>query len=189
MIAPAAVFTPMQALEKEAVLGIPKNIPNVPFYSQFHDISAPEWQKLGCGIADLAMLIEFYKPGGVSVDTLLQEGIASGAYINGAGWSHGGLVLLAEKYGLSGGAYDFSLLNIDAAFLKLEASLSEGPVIASVYYKIEPGNPIPHLIVVNGIDGDRVYYNDPSSGRGGESVSVNDFKQAWKKRFITVRLI
>src|SRR3989344_8293245 len=46
----------------------------VPFYSQFSDIRDAKWQKLGCGIADLAMLIEFYKPGMVSVNTLLKEG-------------------------------------------------------------------------------------------------------------------
>jgi len=35
---------------------------DVPFYSQFVDISAPAWKKVGCGIASLAMIIDFYKP-------------------------------------------------------------------------------------------------------------------------------
>ncbi|MBI2047735.1 MAG: C39 family peptidase [Parcubacteria group bacterium] len=164
------------------------DVPIVPFYSQFHDISRTEWQGLGCGIADLAMLIEFYKPGSVSVDALLEEGIVAGAFISGAGWSHKGLALLAEQYGLSGKTYDFSDLGTDAAFSQFETILKDGPVIASVYYKFEPGNPIPHLVVINGISGGIVYYNDPSRGRGGESISVSDFKKAWKKRLISIRL-
>jgi len=60
---------------------------HVPFYSQFKDITDPTWQKVGCGIASLAMLIDYYKPA-VSVDSLLTEGITTGAYITSAGWSH-----------------------------------------------------------------------------------------------------
>jgi len=159
----------------------------VPFYSQFSDIYSVKWQKLGCGITSLAMLIEFYQPGTVSVDTLLQEGIDAGAFINGAGWSHNGLVLLAEKYGLKGKSYDLSYLDAGAAFAQLEESLKEGPVIVSVHYKFDPENPIPHLAVINGINNGLVYYNDPASVSGGGSISVRDFIEAWKKRFIVVR--
>lgn len=163
------------------------NIPDVPFYSQFSDIHAIEWQKLSCGIADLAMLIEFYKPGIVSVNTLLKEGIAAGAFINGAGWSHKGLALLANKYGLEGAAYDFSRLDTSAAFAQFEKFLKEGPVIASVYYTFNPQSPIPHLVVINGINGDTIYYNDPAFASGGKQISLHDFMKGWKKRFIAVR--
>ncbi len=54
-------------------------VPVVPFYSQFSDITSATWQKVGCGIASLAMLIEYYNPGVVTVDTLLEEGIAADA--------------------------------------------------------------------------------------------------------------
>ena len=188
-ITPAAVYASVGVLEKPlAVIPPPAHVPVVPFYSQFHNITDIEWQKLGCGIADLAMLIEFYKPGSVSVDVLLQEGIAAGAFQNGAGWKHRDLAFLAQTYGLDGTNYDFSHLDTETAFAQFETILKEGPVIASVYYKFEVGNKIPHLAVINGILGDTVYYNDPSSGRGGESISVSDFKKAWKKRLIAVRL-
>ena len=163
------------------------NIPDVPFYSQFQDIHSMKWQKLGCGIASLAMLIDFYQPGSVSVDTLLDEGIAAGAFINGAGWLHKGLASLASQYGLAGASYDFAKLNTESAFTQLEKYLKDGPVIASVHYKLEPTNPIPHLIVINGIAGNTVYYNDPASVSGGKTISVQDFLKAWKKRFIAVR--
>ena len=162
-------------------------VPEVPFYSQFYDISSPKWQKVGCGIASLAMLIEFYQPGSVSVDQLLNEGISSGAFINGAGWSHAGLVSLAKNYGLKGNVSDLSKLDMDAALLEFKKVLEDGPVIASVRYKFEPQNPIPHLVVINGIDKNTVYFNDPAgSGAGGE-IAVADFLKSWKKRFIAIR--
>jgi predicted double-glycine peptidase len=163
------------------------DVPEVPFYSQFSDISSVKWQKLGCGIASLAMLIDFYKPKTVSVDTLLKEGLNARAFINGAGWSHQGLALLANNYGLKSATYDLSKLDINAAFAKFEEILKEGPVIASVHYKFEPQNPIPHLVVINGINNDMIYFNDPASVSGGKNISVQDFIKAWKKRFIAVR--
>lgn len=160
----------------------------VPFYSQFNDITSPEWQRVGCGIADIAMLIEFHKPGSVSsVDELLQEGIAGDAYLDDAGWIHQGLIRIAEKRGLTGETYDFSYLGKEGALAQLERHLIDGPVIASVHYTLDPTNPIPHLIVVTGIEGDVVYYNDPAGESGNSSISVSKFLKAWKDRFITIR--
>ena len=167
--------------------GTQANVPDVPFYSQFSDISDPEWKKLGCGIADLAMLINFYKPGTVSVNELLQEGIAAGAFINGAGWSHQGLVSLARVYGFQGSTHDLSDLDMDAAFAEFEKFIKNGPVIASVYYKFDPNSPIPHLAVINGIKEGVVYYNDPAGQSANEKISIADFMRGWKKRFIVIR--
>lgn len=171
----------------KAVSSTIAEVPVVPFYSQFRDIDSVEWQKLSCGIASLAMLIEFYKPGTVIINALLKEGITTGAYLYDVGWKHEGLVALADNYGLKGAAYDLTNLNIDNAFVKFEKYLKQGPAIASVHYKLDPKNPIPHLIVVNGINNDMVYYNDPAGALAGEKISVQDFIKAWKKRFIVVR--
>ncbi len=170
-----------------ASLSAKTNVPSVPFYSQFRDIREVKWQKLGCGIADLAMLIEFYKPGTVSVNTLLKEGIEAGAFLDGAGWKHKDLALLARPYGLEGANYDLSQEDMDTAFAKFEEFLQEGPVIASVHYTFDPKNKIPHLAVINGIEGGTIYYNDPAETSGGKKISVSNFKKAWKKRFIVIR--
>lgn len=161
--------------------------PTVPFYSQFVDISDPAWKKLGCGVASLAMLIEHYEPQNVSVDTLLQQGIDSGAYLQNAGWTHQGLVDLSKRYGLTGSPQDLSGYTMDTAFSELSQALDEGPVIASVYYTFTPGHPIPHLVVLNGVKDGVVYYNDPAEPSGGGTISVADFKPAWKKRYIEIR--
>lgn len=164
-----------------------KSFFNVPFFSQFSDISETNWKKKGCGIVSLTMLINYYKPGEVSVDELLDEGIRSGAYIKNAGWSHKGLALLANDHSLSGKNYDLSTSNMNTAFSELEKSLKKGPVIASVHYSFDPKNPIPHLVVINGIKGNILYYNDPTETSGGGIISAEAFKLSWKKRYIEVR--
>ncbi|MDO8504491.1 MAG: C39 family peptidase [Candidatus Liptonbacteria bacterium] len=167
--------------------GAPTTVPSVPFYSQLRDINAVRWQKIGCGVASLAMIIEYYKPGEiVSVDQLLKEGIAAGAYLKGAGWTHRGLTLLAKPYGLGGANYDLSGLKMAGAFAEFLEFLKEGPVIASVYYKFDPKSPIPHLVVINGIEDGYIYYNDPAGVSAGEKISVADFMRGWKKKFIVV---
>ncbi len=159
---------------------------DVPFYSQFVDISAPAWKKVGCGIASLAMIIDFYKPA-VPVNTLLTRGIAAGAYTQNAGWSYKGLIALAQKYGLEGASYDLSKLGTNVALKKFKTLLNDGPVIASVHYKFDPHSSIPHLVVINRIEDDTLYYNDPAAKSGDKQISVTDFERGWKMRFIVFR--
>lgn len=159
-------------------------VPTVPFYSQFADISDPSWRKLGCGIASVAMLIDYHTDAEVSVDTLLARGIDNGAYLQNAGWTHAGLVNLARPYGLSGGSVGLHHLTPDAALAELTRALAVAPVMASVHYTFEPTNPIPHLVVITGIEGDTVFYNDPAEATGGGTISVEKFQRAWKQRYI-----
>ena len=162
------------------------SIPDVPFYSQFKDITSPTWQKVGCGVTSLAMVIDYYKPA-VSVNTLLKQGIAEGAYLKSAGWTYKGLIGLAEDYGLSGSSYDLGASSNDVAFAKFKDHLQDGPVIVSVHYKFDPKSTIPHLVVIDGIEGDTLYYNDPAAKAGEKQISVEDFLKGWKKRFIVIR--
>ncbi|MBU1557702.1 C39 family peptidase [Patescibacteria group bacterium] len=122
----------------------------------------------------------------MSVDTLLEEGITSGAYLNDKGWIHQGLVNLSNKYDLKGEVYDLSSKSLPEAFNKFTESLKKGPVIASVHYTFDPQNPIPHLVVINRIDGNNLYYNDPAETSGGKIISTEDFMKAWKKRYIVI---
>ena len=161
-------------------------IPTVPFYSQFKDITSPTWQKVGCGVASLAMIIDYYKPS-VPVNTLLKQGVASGAYLQSAGWTYKGLIDLSKKYGLTGKSFDLGKSGKDNAFEEFKRSLKDGPVIASVHYKFDPKSTIPHLVVINGIEGDIMYYNDPAAKEGEKEISTADFLKAWKKRFIVIR--
>lgn len=158
----------------------------VPFYSQFTDITPVSWRKIGCGIASLAMLIDYYKPA-VAVDSLLEEGIANGAYIQDAGWSHAGLINLAKAYGLRGAAHSYAHLGMTEALATLQTAVAEGPVMVSVHYTFDPQNPIPHLVVVTGVHEGKVYYNDPAETSGDGSISIEQFQSAWKQRHIEIR--
>ncbi len=161
--------------------------PKVPFVSQLTDIKAQEWKKIGCGVASLAMIIDYYEPGTVLVNTLLKEGIAQGAYLKNAGWTYAGLIKLSRKYGLDGKSYDLGTLSKASAFAKFKESLSKGPVIASVFYKFDPKSPIPHLVVINRLVDGVIYYNDPAAKSADKQISVADFQKGWKQRFIVIR--
>jgi len=160
---------------------------DVPFFSQFRDIESPKWQKVGCGIASLAMIIDFYKPNAVSANALLKQGVAAGAYNYNAGWIYAGLIGLSRQYGLDGAYYNLTAQSSETAYAALLQHLKSGPVIASVHYKFDPKSTIPHLVVLNGIKGDRVYYNDPAAKEGGQSISKDNFLKAWKKKIIDIR--
>ncbi|MEZ4104180.1 MAG: C39 family peptidase [Candidatus Paceibacterota bacterium] len=159
----------------------------VPFYSQFSDITNPSRQKIGCGVAGLAMIIEYYKGEKVSVDSLFETGLEAGAYLEDAGWIHSGLINLSKKYKLDGESKDFSYLDKEGALAKLETALETGPVLASVHYTFEPTNPIPHLVVINGLENNIIHYNDPAEKTGGGTISKEKFLKAWKNRFIEIR--
>lgn len=160
-------------------------VPTVPFYSQFKDISSPKWQKVGCGIASLAMVIDYYKPA-VPVNKLLTEAVALGAYSD-AGWTYSGLIATSKKYGMQGTAYDLSSSDMKTAYASFSTTLAKGPVIASVHYKFDPKSTIPHLVVIDSVKNGLVYYNDPAAKVGGKTISVADFQKAWKKRYIVIR--
>lgn len=168
-------------------ISVATSAPSVPFYSQFADIQSPKWQKVGCGITSLAMIIDYYSPKAVTVNNLLAQGIAAGAYDYNAGWIYDGLIQLSKSYGLSGAYHDLSSLNTQAAFAQFQAYLKGGPVILSVHYKFDPKSTIPHLVVINGIANGLVYYNDPATLVGTKHITIADFLKGWKRKVIVIR--
>ncbi len=162
-------------------------VPVVPFYSQFTDIHSFSWKSVGCGVTSLAMIINYYKNENVSVDTLLKEGLRISAYDSRHGWIHKGLIELSENYGLEGESHDLSKLSKELAFVQLKKHLEEGPVMASVHYKFDTRSTIPHLVVINGMKDNVIYYSDPATKTGQKQISLADFQKAWKKKFIVIR--
>jgi ABC-type bacteriocin/lantibiotic exporter with double-glycine peptidase domain len=133
------------------------------------------------------MIIDYYKPAAVPVNTLLKQGIAAGAYDPSAGWTYKGLIGLGNQYGLSGASYDLATLSTAAAYTQLGGYVKSGPVIVSVHYQFNPKSTIPHLVVIDGIVGDTLYYNDPAAKSGEKTISSADFLKGWKKRVIVIR--
>ena len=170
-----------------SAISIPAHIAQVPFYSQFADIQSTTWQKVGCGVTSMAMVIDFYTPKEVTVNSLLEEAVAAGAYDKNAGWKHKDLIAVAKTHGLDGSSYDLSGKNSTTAFDTLSSYTKDGPVIVSVHYKFDPKNPIPHMVVIDGISNGVVYYNDPAAKGGQKQISADDFRKAWKQKFIVMR--
>lgn len=184
---PAVVTAPPP---KAAAQPDPQPTPSVsivPFYSQFADISEVSWQKVSCGIASVAMLIDHYSDEPVDPDALLAKGRAAGSFLPDAGWIHAGLIALGKPYGLEGESISLAGKSRADALAALERVLKGGPVMASVHYTFEPTNPIPHLVVVTGITDGKVFYNDPAETAGNGSISVEKFQRAWKQRYIIIR--
>lgn len=160
---------------------------SVPLFSQISDISSVPWQQKGCGVAGVAMIVEFYKPKTTTVDKILAEALKAGAYVKNVGWSHSGLASLAVKHGLVGKTIDLSTYKNDAALSHFKDIVKEGPVIASIHRGFNPKSPYGHLVVVTGFDDKLVYFNDPGKHDGIRTVAVADFIKGWKKRLIVIR--
>jgi predicted double-glycine peptidase len=169
------------------VISIPAQVPVVPFYSQFADVSSQNWKKRSCGVVSVAMVLDYYSDESISVDKLLTQAIKSGAYTEKAGWTHKGLIALAKAHGLTGEAYDLTTSSSKTAFASFSSHLSDGPVIVSVHYKFDPKSTIPHLVVIDGIKDGYVYYNDPAASGGSKKIAVAEFLKGWKQRFIVLR--
>ena len=175
-------------LSMEPIIAPKATMPySVPLFSQISDISSEKWKQKGCGVTDVAMIVEFYKPKTTTVQKVLEEAIKEGAYEKNVGWKHDGLAVLAEKYGLIGKTYNFSKLDENAAFDQLKNILKEGPVIASIHRGFNPKSSFGHLIVVTGFDNNLVYYNDPGKHDGIRKVSTTDFMKGWKEMLIVIR--
>jgi uncharacterized protein YvpB len=194
---PPQVSTPQIALSSQiqiAHIAPPpqaktSTIPVVPFLSQFTDIKSPQWQQVGCGITSLAMLIDFYKPATVSVNNLLQQGIAAGAYNPNAGWTYDGLIQLAKQYGLTGSYHDLSNLDTKTALSDFRNFLASGPVMLAIHNQFNPTSTVPHLVVIDGMKKNMIYYNDPAAKAGEKKISLANFLKGWKKKLIVIRPI
>ena len=182
-------FTPTHAEAKEVrITGArnpPGTIPAVPSYSQFADIASPSWQKVGCGITSLAMIIDYYDPGEVTVNGLLAEGLRANAYDYDAGWIYAGLIGVSRNHGLDGKYHDLTGFSDEEAFGRLETYVSTGPAIISVHYKFDPASTIPHLVVIDGIKDGLIYYNDPAAPKGEHIITKTAFMRGWKKKLIS----
>ena len=166
---------------------VPEMPYSVPLFSQISDITSLAWQQKGCGVADVAMIVEFYKPKTTSVQEILNEALKQGAYVKNVGWSHEGLAALAVKHDLVGKTVDLSSLKNTTALSQFKEIVKEGPVIASIHRGFNPKSSFGHLVVVTGFDEKLVYYNDPGKHDGIRNIAIADFTKGWKKRLIVIR--
>lgn len=168
---------------------------NVPFYSQHKHVPFVDWKNRGCGITALKMLLDFWHLKNpcnrtASLAELIRKR-TNGAFIKNVGWSHSGLVSIARNYGYDGFNKDLALLKIkpQQVFEQLKKDLEYFPVIASVWNNFNPVHQGGHLVVVTGINSDRIYLNDPKETNkksGSKVLSKKEFIKAFKKRYVAI---
>lgn len=173
---------------------------SVPFISQHVGIGDRQWKWRGCGVASLAMAMAYWHQQSAgnaseSLDALIEKGLAIGAYREGVGWVHAGLVALAQQYGYRAEAFDYAdkgktPKTMPETWELLASALTEGPVLASVFPGLDPQRGGGHIVLVTGIDDELVYFNDPEESLARDGVRMvarHIFEQGFKKRFVVVR--
>lgn len=173
---------------------------NVPYSSQYTDLGHHEWRARGCGIASLHMVMAYWHAQDAgnqlpSLNDLLTRGRAIGAYREGIGWTHAGLVNLAVEFGYNGFNADFAPQSpepksAEDAWASLAGDLSRGPVMASVYAGLDAARGGGHIVVVTGIQDNLVHLNDPeemSEREGKRILALSVFLPAFKRRYIVIR--
>jgi len=158
-----------------------------PLYSQHLDVSDKDWQNRACGIVALKTLLDYLDVKSTGIDSLIKEGLEIGAYQDGVGWIHKGIVDLANMYGAQLQAYDWSSDTNEDAYKKLLESLGNGPLLISMYKDFNP-NQSGHLAVLINIGEDNsLEILDPDSKERSHirrRVSKEMFLRGWKKRAI-----
>lgn len=174
---------------------------DIPYYSQYRDVTDPEWQKRACGVVCLKMLLDARGLETPSLDEMIQDGVTLGAYSEN-GWLHEGLIALGTKYGGELYRKEFRKkdtdpetalkLNhegIDTILHELEAGR---PVIISAIKNFEISNKF-HMVLLVGAEIEEgvvkgFYYHDPDSyteNKGAyQFVSMSIFSKTWRRMAI-----
>ena len=167
----------------------------VPEYSQYLDIRSKKWNWRSCGVVSLFMILSYWDPTIKRSDLprLITYGVSQGAYREGVGWVHQGLLDLAIGLGFTGKRFDFFKQSDTAAFKSFLAQLKKGPVIISIYKGFNSNNGGGHLIVATGYmkRGETIHIMiaDPEADDRTKIKSVISQKKlmnGWKRRFIAI---
>lgn len=172
----------------------------IPFISQYSDLNDPTWKWRGCGVAALAMIMEYWhlrdaQNQTVSIEELLKTGLELNAYREGIGWTHRGLVEIAQRYGYEAFNADYAPQSptpksLEETWQELTQELERGPVMASVYAGLDPARGGGHIVVITGITNGEVAFNDPEASteqEGRKNIPIKKFLAGFKQRYIIVR--
>jgi uncharacterized protein YvpB len=167
---------------------------DIPFYSQFTNVTLEEWKERACAPTCLKMALDFLGEWKFekSIDELIIEGLEIGAYQEGVGWIHNGLVRLAHNYGFFAYSEEFRSLDkniennfFDKAIEKIKSKIDAGlPVIVSCSKNWDEVHKY-HQVVVTGYDDAGFFYHEPHKETAEEGahrhVSFDTFRIHWRK--------
>lgn len=164
-------------------------------YSQYLDIRSKQWNWRSCGIVSLFMVLAYWDPTLKRADIpyLIKYGIANGAYREGIGWTHQGLLDMAIALGFVGRRFDLFKKDGEATLKTLLTHLKKGPVIISIYKDFDPKKGGGHLIVATGYKEQNnkvtIFIADPDArdrSQIGYTITKTKLLKGWKRRFIAI---
>ena len=130
-----------------------------------------------------------------TLEELLAHGLEVGAYLQGIGWSHRGLVEVAHRYGYKGFNVDSADNSLTPkspheAWAMVTRELEQGPLLVSVFAGLDPYRGGGHIVVLTGVHDELTFFNDPeemSAREGYKTVALEAFLRAFKRRYIVIR--
>ncbi len=171
----------------------------VPYYSQYIDVVDKNWRPRACGVVCLKMLLGAQFVRTPSLDEMIRQGEAIGAY-GPSGWTHDGLVSLARKFYTklsraewrqAEGKTSDELNDEGIAFLISELRTGY-PLIVSAIKNFEEADKF-HMVVLVGFEEEDgmvtgFYYHDSDAHHPKEGknlfVSIDIFRTAWRRMAI-----
>lgn len=169
---------------------------NVPYHSQFTDISDPYWMLRGCSIVCLKMVLGYYGKNREIMD-LINEGKEAGGY-GKSGWFQDAVVALAKANGVNSFRKEGIDENLGVEEIRENLDKGNPVIISGVKHFMEQTKF--HLVVITGYEEEEgklsgFYYHDPENTdknraendreRGyNRFVSLENFKKDWRKMAI-----
>ncbi|MDB5260691.1 MAG: hypothetical protein JWN37_922 [Candidatus Nomurabacteria bacterium] len=160
----------------------------VPYYSQYIDISDPFWMLRGCGAVSLKMVLDFHRVPTPDLVMLCNELKDRGGYHMENGWIHDQLVEYVCEKGMHAERKE-GLTSLKEILNSLE---NGNPVIASVEKRVLEQKRF-HMIVVTGYENGMIIYHDPeytNKERGqNRSCTQAEFMNYWRGMVILISKI
>lgn len=165
---------------------------SVPYYSQFAEITDPEWQNRACGMACLKMVLDFHGVQTPSLYDMVLKGNAAGGYVP-SGWLHDYSLGLARSYGFEAERHE--KMDVDASLTEFRERLVRGePVIVSVFRNFSEKTKFHQIVLVGFEEKDGTlsgfYFHDPDApdteSRKGLFVPLQTFVENWRKMAIFI---
>jgi Peptidase_C39 like family len=160
---------------------------DVPYYSQFVDVTDPFWMLRACGAVALKEVVEFHGVIVPDIVTLCNEGKDRGGYDMENGWVHDYLVLKAKELGLEAHRKE-GLETLDGVIEYLEKG---NPVIVSVEKRVLEQKRF-HIIVLTGFDSTSKLFSyhesestDKEKGKH-RTCDMETFQNYWRGKAIFI---
>jgi uncharacterized protein YvpB len=158
---------------------------DVPYYSQFIDVTDPFWMLRACGAISLKMVAEYYGADVPDIVSLCNEGKERGGYDMQNGWIHDYLVTKAKELRLSSYRKE-GMSSLDEIIEHLDKG---HPVIVSIEKRVLEQKRFHIIVIVGHEDGNIIYHESESTDREKgmyRTCTIDIFMNYWRGKAIFI---